>query len=174
MVNINLYPFKALTKANPIPVLPLVGSTIMLPSRKSPSRSACSIMARATRSFTLPPGLNASILATTRAFASMSFSNCPNSTKGAFPISSIADFIILSITLIYLNYTSPINCNIVILLLVAGLFIFIFYISTNVFSLLLSRSLWFILLHSFTRTSTQTRYLRITIFSLLEVVCNLT
>ena len=131
-------------------------------------------MARATRSFTLPPGLKASILATTRAFASMSFSNCPNSTKGVFPISSIADFIILSISLIFLNYTSPINSKIVILLLASGLFIFIYYVPTNNFSLLLSPSLWGILLHSFTRTSTQTRHLRIAIFSLLEIVCNLT
>src|SRR4030042_4718906 len=50
-----------------MPVLPLVGSTIVSPGLTPPSRSAASIMLRAMRSLTLPAGLSDSILATTSA-----------------------------------------------------------------------------------------------------------
>ena len=50
--------------ARPMPVLPEVPSTIVEPGPSSPSRSAASIMAAAGRSFTLPPGLRISSLAT--------------------------------------------------------------------------------------------------------------
>src|SRR5215510_7661554 len=53
--------------ARPIPVLPLVGSTMVEPGRSTPRRSASSTMDRAMRSFTLPAGLSDSILATTAA-----------------------------------------------------------------------------------------------------------
>src|SRR5688572_21485246 len=53
--------------ARPIPVLPLVGSTIVPPLLSTPRRSASSIIASAVRSFTLPPGFRASSLATTAA-----------------------------------------------------------------------------------------------------------
>jgi len=49
--------------ANPIPVLPLVGSTTTLPDPRRPSRSAAVTMASARRSFTDPPGLKDSSLA---------------------------------------------------------------------------------------------------------------
>src|SRR5881397_3139725 len=48
--------------ASPMPVLPLVGSTIVSPGLRRPSRSAASIMLRAMRSLTLPAGLNDSTL----------------------------------------------------------------------------------------------------------------
>src|SRR5215831_2156620 len=53
--------------ASATPVLPDVGSTMVPPGRRSPRRSASSIMARAMRSLTLPPGLNHSSLAKIRA-----------------------------------------------------------------------------------------------------------
>ncbi|CAM5352892.1 hypothetical protein STENM327S_04610 [Streptomyces tendae] len=46
-------------------MLPLVGSTIVPPGRSSPLFSAASIMRRAMRSFTEPPGLKYSTLART-------------------------------------------------------------------------------------------------------------
>ena len=48
-----------------MPVLPLVGSTIVAPGLSDASRSASSIIASAIRSFTLPPGLSDSSLAST-------------------------------------------------------------------------------------------------------------
>ena len=63
-VSTRSYPFAAQTNASAIPVLPLVASTIVvLPGSIRPSRSAASIIATPIRSFTLPPGLNASSLA---------------------------------------------------------------------------------------------------------------
>src|SRR5689334_6858427 len=49
--------------ARPWPVLPEVGSMIVPPGRSSPDRSASSIIVRAIRSFTLPPGFSCSSLA---------------------------------------------------------------------------------------------------------------
>ncbi len=49
-------------------MLPLVGSTIVPPGFSSPLCSAASIMRRAMRSFTEPPGLKYSTLARTVAF----------------------------------------------------------------------------------------------------------
>ena len=49
--------------ARPTPVLPDVGSTIVPPGRRSPAFSAASTMATAGRSFTLPPALRNSALA---------------------------------------------------------------------------------------------------------------
>ena len=51
--------------ASPTPVLPLVGSTIVPPGRSSPDCSAASIIRSAIRSFTDPPGLRYSTLAST-------------------------------------------------------------------------------------------------------------
>src|SRR5712692_2151269 len=53
--------------ARPIPVLPLVGSITVAPGLSTPRRSASSSMASAMRSFTLPPGLSDSTLASTTA-----------------------------------------------------------------------------------------------------------
>src|SRR5581483_9815301 len=49
--------------ARPVPVLPDVGSTIVPPGLRRPSRSAASISASATRSLIEPPGLSASTFA---------------------------------------------------------------------------------------------------------------
>ena len=57
----------AQTTARPMPVLPLVGSTMVSPGWRRPSRSAASTMATAMRSLTLPPGLRASSLPSTAA-----------------------------------------------------------------------------------------------------------
>ena len=46
-------------------MLPLVGSTITVPSFSRPASSAARIMEKAIRSLTLPPGLNDSTLPTT-------------------------------------------------------------------------------------------------------------
>ncbi len=51
--------------ASPVPVLPEVGSTIVPPGSRRPSRSAASIIATAARSLIDPPGLSASIFAVT-------------------------------------------------------------------------------------------------------------
>ncbi len=61
------YPFTAAAMASPTPVLPAVGSTIVPPGPRRPSRSAVSIMRIAIRSFTEPPGLKYSTLANSRA-----------------------------------------------------------------------------------------------------------
>ena len=63
-----LMPRAAAMAANPMPVLPDVGSmrTVSWPMR--PSDSALSTIAFAMRSFTDPPGLNDSTLATILAF----------------------------------------------------------------------------------------------------------
>ena len=53
----------AATEASPIPVFPLVGSTMVAPSVKSPIRSASSTIVNAARSLTLPAGLKYSSLA---------------------------------------------------------------------------------------------------------------
>src|ERR1700722_3876947 len=50
-----------------MPVLPPVASTMVIPARRSPRRSASSISATASRSLTLPAGLRISSLATMRA-----------------------------------------------------------------------------------------------------------
>ena len=71
MVRTSLYPLAAATNASPTPVFPLVGSIIVAPGFNKPFASASSIMASATRSFTLPAGLKYSNLAITRAFSSL-------------------------------------------------------------------------------------------------------
>src|SRR6187549_3622536 len=75
--------------ASPTPVFPLVGSTIVPPGRSSPDRSAASIIRSAIRSFTDPPGLKYSTLASTSgarpAVTADSF------TSGVPPISSTID-----------------------------------------------------------------------------------
>jgi hypothetical protein len=52
--------------ASEMPVLPEVGSRIVLPGRSVPSSSAFSIIRSATRSFTEPVGLRSSSLAHNR------------------------------------------------------------------------------------------------------------
>src|SRR5262245_9716924 len=89
IVRMTSYPFTAATNASAMPVLPLVGSTIVeTPGSISPSRSATSIIARPIRSFTLFAGFRLSSFATMRGFtpATMRLS-C---TSGVRPTSSVA------------------------------------------------------------------------------------
>ena len=65
IVKINLYPLDAQTIAKPIPVFPLVGSTINVSLLINPFSSASIIIALAILSFALPPGLKESTLANT-------------------------------------------------------------------------------------------------------------
>ena len=57
------YPRTAAMSERPIPVFPLVDSTIVVPGLSRPLRSASLIMLRQIRSLTLPPGLENSTLA---------------------------------------------------------------------------------------------------------------
>ncbi len=69
MTRISGYPLAAQTKARAMPVLPLVGSTIVvLPGMMRPWASSASIIATPMRSLTLPIGLKNSSLATTSPF----------------------------------------------------------------------------------------------------------
>ena len=79
-------PLRAATMARPTPVLPLVGSTMVPPGWRRPSRSACSIIASAGRSFEEKPGLYSSSLASRW----QSTSRAVRSSRiiGVFPISS--------------------------------------------------------------------------------------
>jgi hypothetical protein len=74
----------------PTPVLPLVGSTMVPPGCSDPSRSAASIIRTAIRSFTEPPGLRYSTLASTRGVASPGTRD--SRTSGVLPISSVSEF----------------------------------------------------------------------------------
>jgi len=66
MVTISGCPSAAHTTARPAPILPLVISTTGAPGFSRPSARAASMMARAERSFTLPPGCMNSALARIR------------------------------------------------------------------------------------------------------------
>ena len=63
MTIIILYPLAAATEARPIPVLPDVGSMIVVSAFTSPLASASSSMALAILSFTEPAGLKYSSFA---------------------------------------------------------------------------------------------------------------
>src|SRR5665213_1851934 len=71
--------------ARAIPVLPLVGSTTVVPAVSKPACSAASIIDTAMRSFTLPAGLKNSSLAATRAPAPSV--TCRRPTSGVPPMS---------------------------------------------------------------------------------------
>src|ERR1044071_4129491 len=75
--------------ARPMPVLPLVGSTMVAPGLSLPWRSAVSIMLRQIRSLTDPPGLNDSNLAQTS--ASFFPGSALSLTTGVEPIRSRTD-----------------------------------------------------------------------------------
>src|SRR5436190_13878466 len=62
ITNTHWYPRSAAISASPMPVLPLVASTIVPPGPSNPRRSASSTMLRATRSFIEPPGFKYSHL----------------------------------------------------------------------------------------------------------------
>ena len=75
--------------ASPMPVLPLVGSTIVPPGFSSPDASAASIMRSAIRSFTEPPGFMYSTFAST--CASMPCATECRRTSGVLPMSSTTE-----------------------------------------------------------------------------------
>src|ERR1700749_3729737 len=77
--------------ARPTPVLPEVGSTITPPSRSRPSRSAVSIIRRAMRSLTEPPGFRYSILASTSRVLATPFVTDLSRSKGVLPIASVKE-----------------------------------------------------------------------------------
>src|SRR5215472_3781909 len=78
--------------ARPTPVFPEVGSMIVPPGRSSPQASAASTMRSAIRSFTEPPGLKYSTLATTAgASAPSSRVTRRSRTSGVLPTSSISE-----------------------------------------------------------------------------------
>src|SRR5712692_5459655 len=77
-----------------MPVLPDVGSTIVPPGWSAPEASAAAIMRTAMRSFTEPPGLKYSTLASTsgaRPPAPSPRVTLRSLTSGVFPISSIRE-----------------------------------------------------------------------------------
>ncbi len=78
-----------------MPVLPLVGSTIVVPSRISPLASSASIMATPIRSLTLESGLKNSSLATTSPFGFSSAESRGRRTSGVSPIRSSTESKIL-------------------------------------------------------------------------------
>ena len=78
--------------ASPVPVLPEVGSMIVPPGRRRPSRSAASIMRIATRSLIEPPGLKTSSFATIWGFRPAPMRD--SRTSGVSPIVSRIDSLI--------------------------------------------------------------------------------
>jgi hypothetical protein len=81
-----------------MPVLPLVGSTMVPPGFSSPSRSAASMMRVAMRSFDDPPGFRYSTFAST--VAAMPAVTLLSRTSGVLPTRSrteFANFMVLSI-----------------------------------------------------------------------------
>ena len=85
--------------ASPTPVLPEVGSTMVPPGWSSPEASAASIIRVAIRSFTEPPGLRYSTLASTsgprRAVAvrrAVGPSDVESRRSGVLPIRSRREF----------------------------------------------------------------------------------
>src|SRR6266576_1399364 len=72
--------------ARPWPVLPEVGSTMVPPGFRRPSRSAASIIRSPMRSFTLPPGFSISSFA--RMAGRTPPVTCRRRTSGVFPIAS--------------------------------------------------------------------------------------
>ncbi len=70
-------------------MLPDVGSTMVPPGFRAPDRSAASIMRSAMRSFTEPPGLKYSTLAST--VACKPLVTLLSFTSGVFPTSSTMD-----------------------------------------------------------------------------------
>ena len=72
-----------------MPVLPLVGSTIVPPGLSEPSASAASTMRLAIRSFTDPPGLRYSTLASTVGASGPRWAvSAWSRTSGVLPMSS--------------------------------------------------------------------------------------
>src|SRR5215217_1138662 len=91
-MKMHVYPRCWATRARPMPVLPLVGSTIVPPGFRAPLASAASTMRTAMRSFTDPPGLRYSTLASTRgASGPRSRVTLDSRTSGVLPTRSTTD-----------------------------------------------------------------------------------
>src|SRR3954451_17769473 len=91
-MTMHLYPRCWATRARPMPVLPLVGSTIVPPGFSAPLASAASTMRTAIRSFTEPPGLRYSSLASTSGASGRSSRVTDVSrTSGVLPTRSTTD-----------------------------------------------------------------------------------
>src|SRR3954462_8337647 len=91
-MKMHLYPRCWATRARPMPVLPLVGSTIVPPGLSAPLASAASTMRTAIRSFTDPPGLRYSSLASTSGASGPSSRVTEVSrTSGVLPTRSTTD-----------------------------------------------------------------------------------
>src|SRR5260221_232717 len=88
--SLHLYPRSAQIIAYAIPVFPLVASTRILFRVNSPRRSPSRIMFSAARSFTLPPGLYHSALASTSTGAASAVTRL-NDNIGVLPISCNSD-----------------------------------------------------------------------------------
>src|ERR1700716_2343256 len=88
MTSLTRYPFAAPTIAYAIPVLPEVESMIVFSCLSTPRRSPSSIIDRAARSLTEPPGLNHSAFAYTSTRGN-SLSNMRMRSSGVFPISRV-------------------------------------------------------------------------------------
>jgi hypothetical protein len=86
IVNTQRYPFTAAVMARPKPVLPEVLSTRVAPGLMSPASSARRTILTAMRSFTEPPGLRFSILAST--VAELAAGSLWSLTSGVPPTSS--------------------------------------------------------------------------------------
>jgi len=84
MTRTSLYPLAAQTKARAIPVLPLVGSKMIVSPLMCPAFSAASIMDTPMRSFTLLKGLKDSSFTST--VASKPFVTLFNFTRGVLPM----------------------------------------------------------------------------------------
>ncbi len=80
------YPIRTPTSASAMPVLPAVGSMIVPPFFRTPSRSARAIIPTPMRSLTDPPGLRNSSLA--KIAASFGLGMLINWTMGVLPIRS--------------------------------------------------------------------------------------
>jgi hypothetical protein len=88
IVRMQRYPFAAHTNASAMPVLPDVGSTIVVPSPTRPSRSSASIIETPILSLTLAIGLNDSSFNRTSARAPWAALVLAARTSGVSPIVS--------------------------------------------------------------------------------------
>jgi hypothetical protein len=90
MVSTSRYPLTAQMKASPMPVLPLVGSTMRVSLSMRPALCAASIMLMPMRSFTEEHGLKNSSFAAT--FATQPSVTLLSATRGVLPTRAIMSF----------------------------------------------------------------------------------
>jgi len=102
MVNRSLYAFTEHTRANPMPVFPLVASITVLSGVSSPDFSPFSIIKRAALSLMEPPGLKYSSFARifTLGFGLRFFI----STRGVLPMVSRIEWVIITILRFFVRH----------------------------------------------------------------------